>query len=193
MRQFLPNTIIISPIGEIEDDILKAIEKGVKDAFGYPTEITPLIENVDFAYDAHRDQYHSTPILKRLSDTAPAHCLKILGIVDVDLFIPILTHVYGEAQLGGKASIISTYRLKKGILEPFRSEKYVCRLRKEAAHELGHTFNLKHCREQSCIMHYCRRIEDVDHKSERFCRYCKILLNDEIKRLRAKGIKPLPT
>ena len=64
------------------------------------------------------------------------------------------------------------------VLASFRQ-----RIVKEALHELGHTFNLRHCPDQTCIMHYCRSIRDVDRKSEQFCRYCKVLLEDEIKRL----------
>jgi len=100
----------------------------------------------------------------------------------VDLFIPILTHVYGEAQLGGKACIISTHRLQEGICTNAGFKTYHCRILKEAIHELGHTFNLRHCPDHTCIMHYCRSIRDVDRKLERLCRYCRILLEDEIKR-----------
>jgi predicted Zn-dependent protease len=32
-------------------------------------------------------------------------------------------------------------------------------------------------------MHYCRSEADVDLKSEELCRYCRILLLDEIKKL----------
>jgi archaemetzincin len=111
----------------------------------------------------------------------------VLGIVTVDLFIPILTHVFGEAQLGGKSCIISTYRLKEGLFFSRNEPPLVSRILKEAIHELGHTFKLRHCKEKTCIMHYCRSIEDVDHKSRHFCRYCDILIEDEKKRLAKKG------
>ena len=53
-----------------------------------------------------------------------------------------------------------------------------------AVHELGHTFTLRHCPDRTCIMHYCRNEEDVDRKSDELCRYCKVMLEDEIKRLK---------
>ena len=120
-----------------------------------------------------------------LSSVSPGNLMlvKVLGIAQVDLFIPILTHVFGEAQLGGTSSIISTYRLKEG-LSPLGSESSLAsRILKEAIHELGHTFKLRHCREKTCIMHYCRSVTDVDHKSKQLCRYCSILIEDEKKRL----------
>ena len=101
----------------------------------------------------------------------------------VDLFIPILTYVFGEAQLGGKACIVSTHRLTEGLLADDPDGVFSRRLVKEAVHELGHTFKLRHCPERTCIMHYCRGIQDVDRKSERLCRYCRTLLADEMKRL----------
>ncbi len=186
MSQSTSYRILVSPLYDMDKDILDALHEGIREAFGYPTESISLLKDLKFAYDASRNQYLSTSILDKLGEKAPSCYLKVLAIVDVDLFIPILTHVYGEAQLGGRACIISTYRLNQGIVDVLSSKRYVCRVRKEALHELGHTFNLRHCREKSCIMHYCRRIEDVDEKSEEFCRYCKIMLNDEIKRLNAR-------
>jgi len=46
-------------------------------------------------------------------------------------------------------------------------------------------FKLLHCKDKTCIMHYCRKISDVDRKSGELCRYCKILMGDEVKRLAA--------
>ena len=107
----------------------------------------------------------------------------MLAIVQVDPFIPILTHVYGEAQRGGVACLVSTFRLNEGQSGMNISPKYIDRIVKESIHELGHTFNLRHCPEHTCIMHYCRNEEDVDRKSDHLCRYCIIMLEDEIKRL----------
>jgi archaemetzincin len=177
-----PDKIIISPIGDIPDWIKSVVSEKMARVFGFQTQIIPLIDDISFAFDQKRLQYHSTRILEKLEQHAPDDCLKILGITQEDLFIPILTHVYGEAQLGGIASIISISRLidypKTITIDRGRS-----RIIKEAAHELGHTFDLRHCEDSQCIMHYCRKIEDVDKKSERFCRYCSILFNDAIKLL----------
>ncbi|MDP4727320.1 MAG: hypothetical protein NWS07_08500, partial [Desulfobacterales bacterium] len=107
--------------------------------------------------------------------------LKLVAITQVDLFIPILTHVYGEAQLGGKAAIISTYRLTDDNPAAGSDVSLQIRAAKEATHELGHTFKLRHCPEHSCIMHYCRSIKDVDRKSNQLCRHCKVMLQDELK------------
>ena len=174
--------IIISPIGNLDSKLIELVAREVHRFFGYRTEINPILQDVDFAFDLNRKQHYSTPILKKLSGLAPPQAIKILAITRVDLFIPILTHVFGEAQLGGKACIISVHRLNEGLGAGVW-ESFSQRVVKEAVHELGHAFNLRHCHNQTCLMHYCRSIKDVDQKSKELCRYCKILLRDEMKRL----------
>jgi archaemetzincin len=178
--------LVISPIGQldVDRDFLEHLGKEIRTVFGYSTDIRPLLEEKDLWVDPIRKQYHSTPILDTLAIIGPTDAIKILAVTKVDLFIPILTHVYGEAQLGGKACILSTYRFSEGLAPG--AEIFADRILKEAVHELGHTFNLRHCQDASCVMHYCRGVKEVDRKSNRFCRYCAVLLQDEMKKL-AKG------
>jgi archaemetzincin len=176
------HTVLISPIGDFDSATLVAAGAEINRVYGFQTEIAPLLDEVEFAFDEDRNQYYSTLILERLATRAPSHVLKVLGVTRVDLFIPILTHVYGEAQLGGKACIVSTHRLNEGFPN-ILNETYNHRVAKESIHELGHTFDLRHCRERNCIMHYSRTVQDVDRKSDQLCRYCKVLLDDELKRL----------
>jgi archaemetzincin len=177
--------IIISPIGEMDCDLLEQVSSKIVSVFGYGTQTLSLLNSADFAFDPGRNQYHSTAILEKLSAAAPSWAAKVLGIVREDLYIPILTFVYGEAQMGGTACMISTFRLREGISLPESGALYQQRVIKEAVHELGHTFNLRHCKDSSCIMHYCRSVKDVDRKSRQLCRYCSVLLEDEIKVLDA--------
>ena len=177
------HSIVISPVGDIDSELFEPISIEINRIFSYKTEIIPLLQDVNFAFDPSRKQHHSTSILEKLAEIAPPQAIKVLGITEVDLFIPILTHVYGEAQLGGTACIISTHRLAEGLSIAADKDTYCERVAKEAVHELGHTFKLRHCKDNACIMHYCRSIKDVDRKSEQFCRYCKTLLEDEMKRI----------
>jgi archaemetzincin len=178
--------IVISPIGDIESTLSDLISSEVIRIFGLQTGILPLIDRVDFAFDPQRRQYYSTLILEKLAAAAPFRAVKVLGITTKDLFIPILTHVYGEAQLGGKTCIISTCRLDEENPKLRPGNPFHHRAVKEAIHELGHTFKLKHCPERNCVMHYCRSIADVDRKTDQLCRHCRVLLADEIRRLGMK-------
>jgi archaemetzincin len=175
--------LVISPIGRLDVDrgFVEHLGTEIHTVFGYPTDIRPLLDEKDLWPDPVRKQYHSTPILDTLAMLSPPEAIKVLAITKCDLFIPILTHVYGEAQLGGKACILSTYRFSEGLVPG--TEILRDRIFKEAVHELGHTFNLRHCPEASCVMHYCHGVKEVDRKSNQFCRYCAVLLQDEMKKI----------
>jgi len=174
--------IIVSPIGDIGQWVSQTIAKEVSKFFKFNARVETVLDDIFFAYNPDRKQYHSTKILEALEKKAPVDCIKIIAVTKEDLFIPILTHVYGEAQLGGKSCIISIARLIAGLeIETRVVVKESRRIVKEAIHELGHTFDLRHCDDQRCIMHYCRSLTDVDRKSSQFCRYCTIFLADNIR------------
>jgi archaemetzincin len=126
------------------------------------------------SFDPRRQQHSSTRILKWLLDSRPAHAAKVVGITDVDLFIPILTFVYGEAQLGGTAAVVSTARLLAD--NGFRPDPGVLtsRLTKECIHELGHTFGLLHCPSAGCVMARSVNLVQVDAKDASLCHDCQI-------------------
>jgi archaemetzincin len=181
----LPHSIIVSPIDDFDPELVNGLCDTVHRAFGIPAQPHPVLKDILFAWNAERRQYHSTMVLERLADAAPDWAVKVVALVKVDLFIPILTYVFGEAQLRGRACIVSTHRLNAAPLPPSLSPDSVFRSRldKEVIHELGHTFNLRHCKDPACIMHHCRTECDVDRKSEDLCRYCKVLLSDEYKHM----------
>jgi len=181
------HSIVIVPIESFDLKLIESICKEIQRVFGFQSKILPLLKDLSFAFDPNRKQYHSTPILQKLADKAPSTAAKVLAVVQVDLFIPILTHVYGEAQLGGKACVVSTFRLNEGHPSANLVEPFLGRIVKEAIHELGHTFRLRHCKDPACLMHYCRDERDVDRKSDELCRYCKILLEDELKKAGRKN------
>lgn len=126
------------------------------------------------AYDASRGQFNSNMLLGQLLSDPSEQALRILGVTSVDLFIPVLTYVFGEAQLGGRAAVVSTNRLrseKYGL--PPDPETLNSRLEKEAVHELGHTFELLHCGDATCVMRASTYVEEIDPKGAGFCAACR--------------------
>ena len=74
-------------------------------------------------------------------------------MTDVDLMIPILEFVFGEAELGGLRRIVSTYRLRQEFYGlPPDPALSIERTIKEARHEWGHALGLRHCRRFDCVM-----------------------------------------
>ena len=95
----------------------------------------------------------------------------------MDLYVPVLTFVFGEAQLEGRAAVVSSYRLRDELYGlPKNPERLKERLEKEAIHELAHTFGLIHCREPECVMHSYTYAEEIDFKSKNFCKACSTQL-----------------
>ena len=122
-------------------------------------------------WDAGRRQHASGKLLAWLIGAGPP-AGKVLGLTDQDLFIPILTYVFGEAQLGGRVAVASTARLRED-LELHGERRFVERVVKEAVHEVGHTHGLVHCHVPRCVMSRAAGVRDVDEKSVELCPRCR--------------------
>ena len=166
--------IDIIPIGEVEETLLLFLRQSLFQTFKIQTRVRNRRFNLSPIYDPVRNQYNSTGLLLELLNNSPPETSKILGITELDLFIPIFTFLFGEAQLNGVAALVSTHRLRNqfyGI--PEDKELLKDRLLKEGIHELGHTFGLVHCFTLKCVMKSSTYVEDIDQKSINFCRRCE--------------------
>ena len=177
MTEIPHDCIVISPVGDIDSDIVDRIAAEIRRLFPFPVVIAPLLADVTFAYDENRDQYLSTKILDHLSESIPEPALKLIAVVDVDLFIPILTYIFGQAIYRGNAGVVSLFRLKNELYGLEKDMNLLSeRFRKEIIHELGHNFGLTHCVNPSCVMRSSTYIEDVDQKQPHFCLKCRSIL-----------------
>ena len=145
--------IHLLPIGPVDEDTLIAIASGIRDTFGVGVDRLQHLEAPEYAFDSARRQYSSELILREIASQESDGALRILAVTDVDLFIPMLTFVYGQAQLNGKASLISTARMQQEFYGLRQNRTLTLRrIVKESLHELGHTFGLTHCLSPSCLM-----------------------------------------
>ncbi len=125
------------------------------------------------AYDLSRNQTNSTALLAQVLNGARDGPAKRIAVVDVDLFIPVLTFVFGEAQLSGTAAVVSTHRLDNRFYGmPRDPALLIQRLEKEIVHELGHTFGLYHCHQFECVMRSSTYVEEIDMKRVLPCASC---------------------
>lgn len=172
----------LKPYGAVDPDLVEGLEGPLRLIFPLPVVILRYSEVPADAFKPNRGQYLSKELLADLVEHAPEGCARILGLTDVDLFIPILTFVYGEAMLPGQAAVVSSCRLAQdpaGLAAEFRLLKE--RVLKEAVHELGHTFSLTHCDDKQCAMSFSHSLEQLDQKQPTFCRYCTVLLSDALR------------
>jgi archaemetzincin len=150
---------------------LDALAVDLARIFQVPCQVRPGAMDASAARDAARSQYHATAILNELR--AVANGSRLLGVAAMDLFVPIFTFVFGEAEVAGHCALASTYRLEEeryGL--PPNEQKLQERLTKEAVHELGHTFGLNHCDDWQCVMASSHSVEFVDMKRAEFCPDC---------------------
>jgi archaemetzincin len=171
-------SIYLVPLGDMRDDYLRILAESIEEQFGLPVTITRNYGLPLYALDPVRQQYNSNLILKRLLDESPPDAIKVLGVTDVDLFNPIFSYVFGEAQFNRKCAVVSSYRLRgnpEHTLPP-GCPPLLNRLEKEAIHELGHTFGLRHCSDPDCVMKYSVGLACADRKFSFFCPTCRELV-----------------
>ena len=160
-------------IGSVPAQALDWIENAAAEWFPLPTRRLPAIAIPDRAYDAGRGQYQSVEFMKMLSQCAPRDAFRVLGITDVDLSIPMLSFLFGQAQFEGPIAVVSMCRLHQEFYGlPAQEALLRERTVKEVLHELGHTFGLVHCSDSSCAMSLATHIELVDSKAEKYCARC---------------------
>ncbi len=146
------------------------------DVLGLPVRTADLDLDLRAFHAPERAQYHATLILAELLRHLPPSGGRIVGITDVDLYIPVLTFVFGQAQLGGPGAVVSVMRLHNEFYGlPADEELLIDRAVKEVVHEVGHGLGLVHCPDYRCVMSSSTYVEDVDLKSERFCPSCRAL------------------
>ena len=171
--------IYIQPIKTDHGPWIEDLEKCVFSIFGYHTKVGTLNIDLEKTFDQTRQQYNSSQILLQIISRPPADAVKVLCVVNVDLFIPILTFVFGEAQLRGIGSVVSLHRLNNKFYGLSEDRQLLGeRLVKEAIHEIGHNFGLIHCSNQSCVMKSSTYVEEVDQKSVEMCNRCQETLRE---------------
>ena len=165
--------IELVPLALADSEFLGRLCEDVSQVFHTPVHDVTLPVNLDTAMDVSRQQYHSGQILVELLKHARAGDSKILGVTTRDLFLPVLTFVFGQAQVQNRAAVYSTYRLRNEFYGlPEDPELLYQRAIKEALHELGHTFGLRHCTMHPCVMNSSTYVEDIDLKPVEFCEPC---------------------
>lgn len=173
-------SIIIIPVDIRDPSILLKIAPHIERTFHREVSLGPPISIPPSSYDPMRDQYHSTAILRSLIPLKKGWG-RVLGVTDVDLYVPGLNFVFGEADVINGVALISLKRLREGFYGlPEREDLFLERAVKEAVHELGHTYGLAHCPDPGCVMHFSNSLRDTDIKGKGFCPLCERKLRSSI-------------
>ena len=181
------SNIIFITHGQFEANALRTIAGEVAEELLYPVVIKENFLDLSEFYDQSRRQYDGNRLLKDIDIMSVQGAVKKIGLYQVDLFIPILTFIFGQALFRGNSGIVSLYRLKNEQYGMKPDQALLTdRFRKVIIHELGHTFGLIHCHVPNCVMRSSTYVEDIDQKSFHFCSKCR----EELSRVPAEQAFP---
>lgn len=156
--------MILVSIGDFPDELLDHLSQRASIPLG-PLRVDPAA-----AWNPLRGQYDSTRLLAALKARYDG---EVIGATACDLFIPVLTFVFGEAEMPGRAAVFSIHRLREEFYGlPPDGRLLERRALREMRHEIGHLRGLPHCSDWSCVMSSSHAVELVDNKGEGYCREC---------------------
>jgi len=171
------NKIIFINCGEFDTILLEEIAVEVMHEFNHQVTIINNAFDLRRFYNNERRQYEANYLLKEIEGIDFPNAIKKIGLFRVDLYIPILTYIFGQAKFKGNAGLASIYRLKNESYGIDNDEVLAQnRFKKVIIHELGHTFGLVHCLVPNCVMRPSTYVEDIDQKTHHLCVNCKSML-----------------
>ena len=166
-------TLFLAAVGHVDPELIDAAERTVLEWFPFEVDRLPGLPPDPAWFRAERGQFESVPIMQALSTAMPAGAARILGLTELDIAIPMLSFLFGQAQFNGPVALVSLARLRQEFYGlPEDADLLVERLTKEILHELGHTSGLIHCPATECVMSLSTHVGLVDAKQPAFCKAC---------------------
>ena len=175
-----PGCIGIVPMGAIPPVVPKVIAAHISGFLNLTAKVLEPMRTPRYALDDQRLQFDAATILEAMEKRAFEGIDKIVAVLNVDLFLPVFSHVFGEARQHGRVALVSLCRLTEEPIENGQpSPKTLERTAKVALHELGHLYGLIHCENHPCLMHFSGSLEELDHTPLHLCPYCTQYFRDE--------------
>jgi archaemetzincin len=174
-------------MGRLGEVAIRIVAANLQALIGFSVDILDRFDVPAEAFQRHRQQYDGGLIIQHLRQLSLPDHARILAVTTVDLCTPILTYVFGEAEVGGRAAVVSNFRLRSnedGGMVPL--DRYYERLAKVALHEIAHTLSVYHCEDVHCLMHFTARVEHLDRLEIAFCKRCEFTLRESLKHLLIK-------
>jgi len=170
--------IKIVPLNDPPNFILNEIKGNYEKIFNFPVLIGKNIKIPDNFRNSSKNQYPVRKLLFYIKENIVDDCLKIIGVINKDIYEEGYNFLFGSAEFNGKYAVVSLFRLYDEDKNLFLNRSI-----KESIHELGHTFGLNHCNNKSCVMNFSLTINDVDIKEKYFCKLCETKLKISLNKL----------
>jgi archaemetzincin len=174
----MPSRFVLVALGPVPRALLADIGSALTQVYGPPVEVGPAQQRPAYAFNKDRNQYHSTAILRRLGQLRSEPLAPpVLGVTDVDIFVPDAPFVFGEADRDARTAVVSLSRLAHGPDgKPAEPDRLKRRAQVESVHELGHLLGLSHCQDAHCAMFLSHKPSDSDRKGLGLCGACRSAL-----------------
>jgi archaemetzincin len=167
VRPLAAPKVVLVALGGVGPRLLAEAGAALREVLGLSPKAGPSLDTPKYAFNKERGQYHAPAIVRRLASFGTGGA-PVLGLVDVDLFLPEAPYVLGEADRDAGAAVFSVARLSAGEPEQLRH-----RIQVEAVHAAGHLLGLSHCGDARCAMFLARDAADTDRKAARLCGACR--------------------
>lgn len=175
--------VALIPIGTVPVALTAWLQKELSMLIGTNVAIGEEIPLPHSAFEKRRGQYLGDMLLKTLRQHAREDRIDghLLGLIDKDCYSKGLNYLFGQASLGGFEALVALPRLRESFYARQPDDHlFYYRVLKESMHELGHTWGLTHCPDQSCVMHFSNSLHDTDIKQAEFCDICRSLFNEKL-------------
>ena len=173
--------LLVAPLGVVDEIAVSVAAANIQSAFDLPVDVEARQSCPDSAILQARPQYDAARLMAFLEHGLPAGTFR-LGLTGEDISLAFLTYVYGEAQIGGKAAVVSTFRLEKGGRSGrVPTSRMYERVAKVTVHETGHMLGLVHCSRPDCVMNFSAGLEHLDNLTRAFCSGCRSFLQEQLR------------
>jgi archaemetzincin len=162
--------LLLVSVGSPSPTLLKELEEPLATYMGVTAVVSKAaLPRPDYAFNKDRAQYHCNAILRRLVTLLEPAQSMVMGVTDVDLFVPDSAFVFGEADRESHSAVVSIARLRVGV----DAHQLRRRVQVEGVHQVGHLLGLSYCEDPRCAMFFAQTPVDNDRKQLGLCNPCR--------------------
>ncbi|NVJ21138.1 MULTISPECIES: non-proteolytic archaemetzincin-like protein [Myxococcus] len=163
-------TLLLVSVGSPTATLLKDLQDPLTTQMGTASVVAKTaLPTPAYAHNKDRAQYHCNAIMRRLTPMMEPGQQLVLGVTDVDLFVPDSPFVFGEADRESHTAVVSVFRLRQGA----DGEHLRRRIQVEVIHQAGHLLGLSYCEDPRCVMFFAQSPQDCDRKQLSLCNQCR--------------------
>jgi len=169
----MDSRIRIVPINTVDAVFLDRLALCIEERFLAAARVERSLAVPRGSLNSTRQQLFLSTLTSKVLRSHPQDDGVLLAITDYDLYKTSHRFIFGDADETQGVAAISLHRLRPEFYgEEADGNLLFQRALKEAVHELGHAFGLKHCYNVRCAMYYSNSIFETDNKMPHFCEVC---------------------